>query len=230
MDAPFRSAPAPGVDVMFESGHFTWWPKATVQAIRAAHLWLDDYTAEHGPFDAVCGFSQGCSLIISYLLYHGRETPAAPLPFKAAIFVCGGVPYAVLEDLGLDVSQRAKDINDSTGRALKRKAGALKEMAARPDTIQHGVGLWDNTVDLEHDPGAMPPPDDVFVNIPTVHVYGSKDPRWPSSMQLAYFCKDKVMYDHGGATTSPVEQCVRQAGRHGQEGHRQGIALPSEPG
>jgi hypothetical protein len=215
VDAPFRSAPAPGVDVLFESGNFTWWPKATVQSIRAAHLWLDDYVAEHGPYDSVCCFSQGCSLIISYLQYHASETPKAPLPFKSAIFICGGVPYSVLEDLGLDVPQKAKDINDRTGKALRGKAGMLKEMAANMDKIQPGVGLWDDTSDLVHDPTQMPSasdvfgldytvfPKDAFVTIPTAHIYGCKDPRWPSSMQLAYFCTDRAMYDHGGGHDIP---------------------------
>ena len=216
MDAPFRSAPAPGVDVLFESGHFTWWPKATVQAIRAAHLWLDDYLAGHGPYDAVCCFSQGCSLLISYLLYHARETPGAALPFGSAIFVCGGVPYAVLEDLGLHVSQRAKDLNDRTSKALQRKAGALRDMAANLDRIQPGVGLWDDTADLVHDAGGGVPdardvfgldftefPRDLFIQMPTVHIYGGKDPRWPAAMQLAHFCENRVMYDHGGGHDIP---------------------------
>jgi len=216
VDAPFRSAPAPGIDAIFKSGHFTWWPQATAQAIQAAHLWLDDYLGEHGPYDAVCGFSQGCSLIGSYLLYHAAERPpGTPPPFKAAIFICGGLPFAALEDLGLPVSQRAKDINDATGAELKRKAGSLKTLAANRDLIQRGVGLWDDVTENVHDPNVMPDPSDVFgldftkfpqdvrITIPTVHVYGSKDPRWPSSMQLAYFCDNRVMYDHGGGHDIP---------------------------
>jgi len=215
VDAPFRSHAAPGIEVLFESGTFTWWPKATAQSIRAAHLWLDDYLEQHGPYDALCGFSQGCSLIISYMLYHGREAPNRPLPFKAAIFICGGVPFPMLEDLGLPVPQKAKDINDRTGRALQRKAGMLKEIAANLDQVQRGVGLWDDTLDLVHDPAVVPEPSDVFgldftsfprdafVNIPTLHIYGAKDPRWPSAMQLVNFCHRRAMYDHGGGHEIP---------------------------
>jgi len=226
VDAPFRSAPAPGVDVLFESGNFTWWPKATAQSIRAAHLWLDDYVEEHGAYDAVCCFSQGCALILSYMLYHAKERPDEPLPFKSAIFICGAVPFAVLEDLGMPVSQKAKDINDRTGEALRRKAGKLREMAANLDKIPPGFGLWDDTADLLHDPAQMPErsdvfgldftkfPDDALVSIPTVHIYGSKDPRWPNSMHLAHFCSNKTMYDHGGGHEIPrsTEVSLRIAG------------------
>ncbi|KAK3380120.1 serine hydrolase FSH [Lasiosphaeria ovina] len=215
VDAPFDCAPAPGVKVLFDSGHYTWWPKATINSIKGAHKWLIDYAEEHGPYDAVICFSQGCSLVGSFLLYHYRETPNEELPFKAAMFVCGGVPLPVLEDLGLPVSQRAHDINDETVRLLKQKAGALTELAANLDRIRPGVGLWDDTAGLLHDPRVMPHESDVFgldftampadahIKIPTVHVYGAKDPRWPASVQLAHFCDDRKMYDHGGGHDIP---------------------------
>ncbi|EHA47285.1 hypothetical protein MCOR27_008592 [Pyricularia oryzae] len=216
VDAPFRCGAAPGVDALWlSSGNFTWWPQATPQAIRAAHLWLDDYLADNGPYDAILCFSQGCALVGSYLLYHARETPDAPLPFKSVIFICGGMPFDALEDLGIRVSQRAHDINDRTSKALKAKAAELQNLAKNPDKIVPGVGLWDNTLDLCHDPRKMPNPTDVFgldfttfpqdlrITIPTVHIYGGKDPKWPSSMQLAYFCNNRKMYDHQGGHDVP---------------------------
>lgn len=209
---------------MFDSGHYTWWPKASVHAIRAAHHWLDEYAAEHGPYDAVCCFSQGCSLVASYLLYHARETPTAPLPFRAAIFICGGLPLPVLEDLvppgARALSPRAHAVNDETVRLLKARAGALTDLAAHPERIRRGRGLWDDTAGLLHDPLVMPPPDDVFgmdftamppdlrIRIPTVHVYGAKDPRWPASVQLAHFCEDRRMYDHWGGHDIPRSTAV----------------------
>ncbi|KAJ9154792.1 Family of serine hydrolases 1 [Pleurostoma richardsiae] len=216
VDAPFPCAPSPGIDVLFaKSGNYTWWPKNTVQAVRASHLWLDDYLADNGPYDGVCCFSQGCSLIGSYLLYHARETPDAPPPFSFAVFICGGLPFPVLEDLGLPISRRAHEINERTGKIMRAKAAVLYEKAAAPDQIQKGVGLWDNTTDLVHNPGDLPDPTDVFgldfsafpadvrIGIPTLNVYGAKDPRWPSSIQLAYFCDDRMMYDHGGGHDVP---------------------------
>jgi len=222
VDAPFHCAPAPGIKVLFESGTYTWWTKPTINAIRGAHQFLADYIDEHGPYDAVMGFSQGCSLIGSFLLYHYRETPQEPLPFKAAVFVCGGLPLPVLDDLGLPLSQRVYDINDQTVKMLKKRAGALTELAANPDLIKLGTGLWDDLNGLVHDPKVMPDESDVFgldftiiprdirIKIPTVHVYGAKDPRWPASLQLAHFCENRKMYDHGGGHDIPRSTDVSQ--------------------
>lgn len=200
---------------MFESGHYAWYPKQTAPLIRGAHKWLVDYMDENGPYDAVFCFSQGCALVMSFLLYHARETPLEPLPFRSAIFVCGGVPLPVLDDLDLPVPQRARDVNDQTVRVLKAKAGHLAHMAANPDQIQRGVGLWDDKEGLVHDPTVMPDesdvfgldftamPEDVRIRIPTVQIYGAKDPRWPASLQLAHFCEHREMYDHGGGHDIP---------------------------
>lgn len=121
----------------------------------------------------------------------------------------------MLEDLGLPVSQKAYDINDETARLLKARAGQLTQLAANPDQIKLGTGLWDDLEGLVHDPNVMPDEEDVFgldftiiprdmrIKIPTVHVYGAKDPRWPASLQLAHFCNRREMYDHGGGHDIP---------------------------
>lgn len=174
-----------------------------------------DHIADNGPYDALCCFSQGCSLAFSFLLYHARENPDEPLPFGSVVFICGGIPFAVLEDLGYHVGDRAKEVSEETVRVMKAKAGRLAHMARNLEEVKRGVGLWDDTSDLVHDPNVAPEERDVFgidftevpgdmrIRIPTVHVYGAKDPRWPSSMQLAYFCEDRKMYDHGGGHDIP---------------------------
>ncbi|EFX03892.1 ef-hand calcium-binding domain protein [Grosmannia clavigera kw1407] len=225
VDGPFRCTPAPGIDTLFDSGTFAWWPQESVMGIRAAHLWLDEYMAAHGPYDALMGFSQGCILIGSYLTSWARDHPQQkprPPPFRAAIFVCGGMAVSWMEELGLTVSPRARDIDQRSVQSLHRKAGRLRELAANPDLIQRGVGLWDDTTDLVHSPGSLLPQGDhdvfgldfasfpsvVFIQIPTVHIYGSKDPRLPSSVQLAHFCKIREMYDHGGGHDIPRSSSV----------------------
>lgn len=179
--------------------------------MRAAILWVEEYIEEHGPYDAVICFSQGCSLIGSYLLYHAKETPDAPLPFRSAIFICGGLPLPVLEDLGLHVPQRAHELNARTVVLMKSKSAKLYDL----DQLPKGHGLWDYTADLEHDVEELPDesdcfgldftsfPPDIRIKIPTVHIYGAKDPRWPAGIQLAYFCDDRMMYDHQGGHDIP---------------------------
>ncbi|AEO66741.1 9a741081-77ae-4704-b6ff-5111685aea1d [Thermothielavioides terrestris] len=216
IDAPFPCAPAPGAEVLFtKRAYYAWWKDQTPNAIKLSHLAVTDYIERHGPFDILMGFSQGCALISSYLLYHARETPDKPLPFQAAVFICGGVPLPALEDLGVDVTQRARDINEKTARGLRKKALYLFDYAANPNLIERGVGLWDDVSDLVHKPDQMPDETDVFgldfttmpkdlrIKIPTVHVYGAKDPRWPASLQLAHFCDQRKLYDHGGGHEIP---------------------------
>jgi len=216
IDAPIPCDPAPGTQVLFNSAsHSAWWTSPGVDAIRASHTLLERQLLLHGPYDILMGFSQGCALISSYMLYHAREQPTQPLPFSAAIFICGGVPLPVLEDLDVDVPQRAKAINDLTSKMMKEKASALVELAANLDLIQPGIGLWDNVDGLLHNPKRMPDEKDVFgldftamaaevkIKIPTAHVFGAKDPRWPASVQLAFLCNNRRMYDHGGGHDIP---------------------------
>ncbi len=125
------------------------------------------------------------------------------------------MPIPALEDLGLPVPQKAHDINAQSVKLLHSKAGELAKWAANPDLIPPGQGLWDRTEDLLHDPKVMPDESDVFgldftqmpedarIKIPTVHIYGAKDPRWPASVQLAHFCDNRKMYDHGGGHDIP---------------------------
>ncbi|KAK3902772.1 family of serine hydrolases 1 [Staphylotrichum tortipilum] len=218
LDAPFFCDAAPGTDILFApgTGHRAWWTGADTNAIRgAARLFAEHLASDEGPFDIVLGFSQGCALIASYLLYLAEENEKARPAFGAAVFVCGGVPLPALEDLGVDVTDKAREVNDRTSRGLKKKAGAIVGLAGNLGQIRPGVGLWDDLEGLVHDPEKMPTEEDVFgldfttmpewlrIRVPAVHVYGAKDPRWPASVQLAHFCEDRRLYDHGGGHEIP---------------------------
>jgi pimeloyl-ACP methyl ester carboxylesterase len=226
IDAPFPSRGAPGINAIYKSATYTWWPQPTPQAIREAHSWVTKYACEHGKYDAVCCFSQGCSLAASMALYEAVEaaarstkglTPEQTLPFRAAIFICGGIPLQVLDDIGLEVPVDAHKIRKTAGQLLNKTAGRLSELAANLELIEPGVGLWDGNKDeLIHDPKARPEPSEVFgldftrfpssarIRMPTLHIYGAKDPMWPASIQLAEFCDvGRREYDHGGGHDIP---------------------------
>ncbi|OBT88077.1 hypothetical protein VE02_03648 [Pseudogymnoascus sp. 03VT05] len=216
VDAPFPSPATAGFESLFKPPNYTFWTKPTVESFRAAHAWLRNYLAENGPYDAVCCFSQGCALIATFILYHAAETPDEPLPFKVAVFICGGVPLPALEDLGLPVSKKAYEINEKTGRQLQSKTAKYAQLANSPDQIQIGLGLWDyDREELSHDHDKFPDANDVYgldftvfrkdirIKIPTVNIYGAKDPRYPASMQLSHFCENTRRYDHGGGHEVP---------------------------
>ncbi|KAL4786940.1 serine hydrolase FSH [Aspergillus varians] len=241
--APFPSAPAPGIKAIYpDSPTYTWYRTQTTSALRDAHRWVLQHVRKHGPYDAVMGFSQGCALIATMALFRGfdgrgdsprtaneneneTETEESkqtekekedPFPFRSAIFICGGVPLYALTAMGLPISDRATEINATTGALLSGTAGKLADFAANTKLIKRGVGLWDgNEAGLVHDVGARPARDDVFgldftafpewacIGVPTVHVYGGKDPKWPAGIQLAEFCPDRVEFDHGGGHDIP---------------------------
>lgn len=125
----------------------------------------------------------------------------------------------VLEDLGLPISLRAWDISNHTGRLLLSTAAILNAKAADPSSIKPGVSLWDEipAEELEHDPSEAPPssdvygldfssfPEDLKIKIPTVHIYGAKDPKYVASVQLVNFCEEnrRRTFDHGGGHEVP---------------------------
>jgi Serine hydrolase (FSH1) len=56
-------------------------------------------------------------------------------------------------------------------------------------------------------------PDTLKITIPTAHIYGSKDPRYPSSMQLIHFSDEEKrrIYDHAGGHDIPRTTVVSDA-------------------
>ena len=171
---------------------------------------------------------------MSYILYRYQEHVTNPqisentkfeLPFKGVMFICGGPSLPVLADLGVPVSKRAWEVNDKTAGLLHKRTEKLKYKADNPDTIKRGEGLWDEVDDLIHDPTSskhLRDLKDVFgldftdpkmkkavgdlgTIIPTVHVYGGKDPRWPASVQLAQMFEGGMneRFDHGGGHELP---------------------------
>lgn len=65
----------------------------TAESIAGALAQLDRYVKEEGPFDGAIGFSQGASIIASYLLQQSKEHPTEPLPFQCAIFFSSARPF-----------------------------------------------------------------------------------------------------------------------------------------
>ncbi|KAI4180006.1 MAG: hypothetical protein L6R41_007515 [Letrouitia leprolyta] len=175
-------------------------------------------------------FSQGCSLIASFILYHQAETPDQPLPFKCAIFICGGVPLQVVEDLGIEVSEEAWSMNE-------KSSAALAEQASSESILKSGVKRWgnnnaegviaqNNNDDNDgRDVLSSLNPENVFgldfsrmpkhvrLPLPTVHVYGNLDPRCPASLQLAMFSDPswRKTYDHGGGHDVPRKSDVSES-------------------
>ena len=173
-----------------------------MEAIRASCAWLSEYIAKNGPYDAALMFSQGCWLGSSALLFHQEETPHLPPPFKAAIFICGGPSFDVLEELGFHVSAKAYEQDAASRLALDSQADSSAIKA-------HGTGRWTGLSSLDTDVSLEELQKEISgpfrISIPTVHIYGSKDPRYASGVQLAGLCDPEKRRDfnHGGGHEIP---------------------------
>lgn len=236
VDAPLPCPSYPGISIFFPPPYFSFWPPTsspTPSSIRAAHAWLLSLLHRDGPYDGILCFSQGCSLISSFILYHNAEHPEQPLPFKCVIFICGGLPLTVLSDLGLPVSREAWAIDERTGRELRSKARAAEKefrLILEDDGLETTTRLLRDRASSKLDNVATRPPfptdrTNIFgldytlfpstmtIPIPSVHIYGGKDPIYPRSMQLAHFASDerqRRVYDHGGGHEIPRTTVVSE--------------------
>ncbi|OTA90458.1 hypothetical protein M434DRAFT_397990 [Hypoxylon sp. CO27-5] len=216
LDGPYTCPPPRGLKMVMWKA-YKWMEKPGIEPIKKSVEWLQKYIDKNGPFDCVCCFSKSSSIVVALLLYHARDVANGsqkPLPFKSAVFINGNLECSVLEDLGLPVTKEAKDTQAKVEEMVKAKVDAMSNLAS---SLVKPSGLWDDTSQLLHDPDSLPPPSNCFgldftsfppesfINIPTVHMYGGKDPIFTSSIQLAYLCdpKKRVMYDHEGGHDVP---------------------------
>ncbi|MCJ1384561.1 hypothetical protein MMC17_007678 [Xylographa soralifera] len=214
ISGPFPSRAAAGIDLFYPPPYYSFYAAASIPALHAAHAWLLDYIAKHGPYDAVMTFSQGGALASSLLLSHFINTPHLPSPFKLAVFICSGLPLQALDDMGLPVGQKARDLDEKSRQALfsqgssaailaqghERWTGIESEEATEGEVLETDVYGLDFTQY----------PKEWRIRIPTVHVYGKKDPRCPASIQLAWFCEEgkRMEYDHGAGHEVPRKRDV----------------------
>lgn len=208
LDGLYSCTPAPGIDLFYEPPYFTYWEDATATEMRQTTNWLKAHIAQHGPYDAVLTFSQGCALAASALLLHEAEEPHTPPPFKAAIFICGGSPLPIMESVGYEISARAWDLDQRTRDALAAQADSASILAQGSSRWSGGGDLLKGMSEDEvrREIGGGP----VKIRIPTVHVYGAKDPRFVASLQLSETCvaERRRVYDHGGGHEIPRFEAV----------------------
>lgn len=83
------------------SSYFNYFDFDSTSSARTALVNLATFIALEGPYDVVLAFSHGATLAATYLVQQSRINPAAPLPFKCAVFLSGGSPIdpdALAED------------------------------------------------------------------------------------------------------------------------------------
>ncbi len=122
--------------------------------------------------------------------------------------------------MGIPVSDQAHDWDDRTRKRLCEKndgiAAAINDRKIDRWATDDGGFRFDSSAPID--------PSDVFgldttlvpeklkVKIPTVHIFGSKDPRYPASLQLSMLCDatKRRTYDHGGGHDIPRNKMVSE--------------------
>lgn len=102
---------------------FGWYSGYTCAQVQTTHDQISQVILECGPFDGICGFSQGATLALSYLLQHQTDHPSLDPPFLfALLFSCAGPAFSYDPMLSLDI------ISSLSSENLR----ALERMATRP--------------------------------------------------------------------------------------------------
>lgn len=190
------------MDLFYDPPYYSWYEGDGIEASREAYDWLKDYIAKNGPYDAAMMFSQGCVLGSSALLLHQEETPHLPPPFKSAIFICGGPSLGVLEEMGFHVSAEARERDIASRSALALQAGSSSLMTKGANRWT-GLGALSGGLSEEELRNEITSP--YRISIPTVHIYGTKDPRYAAGVHLSGICEPEKRraYNHGGGHEIP---------------------------
>lgn len=160
-------------------------------------------------------------------------------PFKSAIFICGGAPLPLLEHIGYTIPTATKERDLASRAALSSMAGSaaiLSRGSARwtangldmafPSTTKSSPYSYNHlsngslqlTFNKEddirreisgHGHGGVK----VKISIPTVHIYGERDPRYIAGIQLSEVCEKarRKVYNHGGGHEIPRFEAVSGA-------------------
>ncbi|RAH61611.1 EF-hand calcium-binding domain protein [Aspergillus piperis CBS 112811] len=201
VDGFYSSDPAPGIDLFYPPPYYSFWEQDNIEAVFHSRDWLVNYLKTNGPYDALMMFSQGCAVGSSTALLHLLEEPNQPLPFKAAIFICAGVPLRVLEKVGYKIAPEVWDKDIVTRKALAAQADSSAILSQGSMRWQGEKGISASEADIRKEIA----PSNVQIDIPTVHIYGDKDPRWSAGIQLSQACNatKRRMYNHGGGHEVP---------------------------
>ena len=199
VDGPRLTRAAAGVDMFFEPPYHAYWEESTQENVMECVKWLKEYLEQNGPYDALMGFSQGSILIAATLLSYQAESKAPP--FKTAFFFCGTAPLWAMEVLGFNVPETAWKRERASSIALAAQAESSAISEKRGDRWQGADAEL-----LVPQAEAMAEVEGPYnITLPTVHVYGSKDPKYVGGLQLSSMCTEgnRQVYNHGGGHEIP---------------------------
>ncbi|KAI0101029.1 serine hydrolase FSH [Nemania sp. FL0031] len=182
---------------------------SAITDIYKAHEWLTAKLEADGPYDGVIGFSQGATLLSSYLLYHQWYNYEYEPPFTFATFISGTIPLAVLKDLGTPIPRAAELVVEEIEL---RRQGNLDPSPSHVSLARQAIFNSDDCFGLDLNKVPL----ELKIRIPTVHVWGMKDPGFPTSTHLAGLCDPYIRKIYMHNSTHEVPQGIEDTQQLGQ--------------
>ncbi|KAI1214241.1 serine hydrolase FSH [Annulohypoxylon truncatum] len=181
--------------------HFKFYDKEEAEDIRKAGEWLATKLDSDGPYDGLIAFSQGVTVVSGFLLYRQWYDPELSPAFKFAIFISGSISLKVLKDIGAPVSKEAET---AITQAVLQRDQVLGPLSAHVTKARRAVFNSDDCFGLNLNRLPL----ELKIRIPTVHIWGEKDPLFPSSIHLAGLCDPYIrkIYTHSGGHEIPQEE------------------------
>lgn len=194
------------MDLFYDPPYYAFWANETPDEVQAARQWLKDLIARSGPYDGVMMFSQGCMLASSSLLLQAAHEPGSPPLFKAAIFICGGPSLHTAESVGYHISPEMRERDEQSRDALDKQADVEAILAQGSE--RWGGADYINGKSEEQLREEFQGP--CKISIPTAHIYGDKDPRYPAGVMLSAVCDPakRKTYNHEGGHEIPRKDAV----------------------
>ncbi|KAM3069561.1 hypothetical protein ACMFMG_005663 [Clarireedia jacksonii] len=224
----YPTAPAPGITPFFPDGpYLSHFPDShsSSDPIQSALRNLSNYLSLHSPYDGVIAFSQGCTLLSTYLLSLSHQTPPQPAPFKFAIFICGGPSLSFLHhSLGIAVPAQAYSLDSRSRTELTNTARKFETVAyTNPEAEPVSIDYWGESARAagsvikngEGEDYGVVIPDEKKIGIKTVHILGTKDPRRLAGRCLVGLCREeerRVWEFEGGHEVPRRGECVERMG------------------
>lgn len=204
-DAPLPSPPAAGIGLIYEPPYYAYWHNDNLKAIEDSCMWLRSYITGNGPYDVVMAFSQGAMLVSSMLLRDAAGRSNALSSFKAAIFISGGPPLTIMDSLGFEIPEDTwqRDRISRLTLDVQLHHQNSKETWQGPSLLKGEITEEELRVDIAG-PWKIP--------IPTIHIYGSKDPRYEAGVELSGLCDSvrRECYTHDGTHEIPRSPIINE--------------------
>ncbi|KXH25870.1 hypothetical protein CSIM01_12525 [Colletotrichum simmondsii] len=186
VDGPTVCKPEVAIAKVYPGPYLCWYRTPTTESVTAAHHHVKSIMGEKGPFDGIMGFSQ-------------LENPSAPPLFKFAILIGSPLPFSHSLMYGIDTRDYfGVSCNmDCSVLARYNRPNKVPTYLITPDRYLKD----DDDEDFDRIEEACQQPtaaifyqmfhstsDEVRMDIPTVHIFGRRDPWYLHSkdvLQLA---------------------------------------------